>query len=247
MAPQGKDASNSAPLKDQYRFCAARFYAKQQYGICSARCNRKFHCKCWNIGLEIYNIFMKSGTSTFNCTDCTRRHNVSPNPDNDTAVAHIDNSASTSFAASTAEQESPYVSAGLLRVIDNMASKLDVVTAELKCLRAEYRSLPSEVLQLRKTVLDRIIGSPSPPQPYATVTASTSRPSPVAPSPIFVSPALEHQRSLPASRPNSVNPVERGPAPSATGFHAGDELDGRRLHYGQASTSRKGFYWYRKD
>lgn len=122
MAAAKNNASCSAPLKDVCGLCAARFYSKQQYLAYSASCDRRFHCKCLDVGLEEYSEFMETGTSTFKCFGCTRRCSLSPNSAGDSASTDND-ILNAPEGESAAAQERLFILASSMYVIDNMAKQ----------------------------------------------------------------------------------------------------------------------------
>lgn len=110
---------------------------------------QKFHCKCIDVGLE------ETGTSTFKCSDSTRRRSVSLNAAGDSATTAND-ILNAPKCESAAAQERLCISSSFVHVIDDMKSTHEILTAEIKCLRAETHSVRFEVPQLRKNVLNRI-------------------------------------------------------------------------------------------
>ncbi|KAM7308621.1 uncharacterized protein ISCGN_012255 [Ixodes scapularis] len=167
----GKDVSACAPQKDVCGSCEARFYAKQQFLVCSAGCNRRFHCKCLNVTHEEYNFYMKSGTSAFKCSGCTRRSSASPRNDAAAGIGGVVPAPVAFVEPSNVTLDDGSVPPALLRLIESLSSKLDIVTAELKCLRADNNSLRSEVLHLRKSVHERMPLPSSSSTMYASVAA----------------------------------------------------------------------------
>lgn len=151
---------------------------------------------------------MKSGTSTFKCTGCTRRHSKSPKDQVDQPDKPNDNLTDASTGEPAAAQDDLYVPAGLLRVIDSMTRKMDILTAEFKCLRAENQHLRSEVQQLRKNVVDRLPIPSSPPQLYATTATPTSRVASAASKASFAPPALAHPNNWPSLPRSNLTPLE---------------------------------------
>ncbi|KAM7284035.1 uncharacterized protein ISCGN_001138 [Ixodes scapularis] len=172
VLPQdGKDVSACAPQKDVCGSCEARFYAKQQFLVCSAGCNRRFHCKCLNVTHEEYNFYMKSGTSAFKCSGCTRRSSASTRNDAAAGIGGVVPAPVAFVEPSNVTLDDGSVPPALLRLIESLSSKLDIVTAELKCLRADNNSLRSEVLHLRKSVHERMPLPSSSSTMYASVAA----------------------------------------------------------------------------
>lgn len=227
MAPTGKDVSDNAPPKEVCGACAVRFYGKQQFLICSAGCNRRFHCKCLNLGQEEYNVYMASGKSAFKCTGCTRRGSLSPT--NSGTSAPTGNATTPSATLDEPEFTAPEgnsVPAGLLRVIESMSTRLDVLKAEVMCLRAENSSLRSEVQQLRKNVLERMPLPSSSPPLYASVAAhssvaSTSGSTPAAPISTLGPPSMRVPFNAVPRRPaGNTNPEIL----SGNGAHAASEI-----------------------
>ncbi|KAM7281579.1 hypothetical protein ISCGN_005747, partial [Ixodes scapularis] len=72
------------------------------------------------------------------------------------------------------ELDEDFVPSGLLHLVGSLSNKLDVLTAEVKCLRADNRSLRSEILQLRKTVMEKMPLPSVPPTSYGTVAAQST-------------------------------------------------------------------------
>ncbi|KAG0435274.1 hypothetical protein HPB47_018584 [Ixodes persulcatus] len=167
----GKDVSACAPQKDVCGSCEARFYAKQQFLVCSAGCNRRFHCKCLNVTHEEYNFYMKSGTSAFKCSGCTRRSSASPRNDAAAGIGGVVPAPVAFVEPPNVTLDDGSVPPALLRLIESLSSKLDIVTAEVKCLRADNNSLRSEVLHLRKSVHERMPLPSSSSTMYASVAA----------------------------------------------------------------------------
>lgn len=171
MTQDGKDVSACAPQKDVCGSCEARFYAKQQFLVCSAGCNRRFYCKCLSVTHEEYNFYMKSGTSAFKCSGCTRRSSASPRNDAAAGIGGVVPAPVAFVEPSNVTLDDGSVPPALLRLIESLSSKLDIVTAELKCLRADNNSLRSEVLHLRKSVHERMPLPSSSSTMYASVVA----------------------------------------------------------------------------
>lgn len=222
MMPPKDDVSSGALPKDVCGSCAARFYSKQQFLVCSAGCSRKFHCKCLNVGLVEYNTYMETGTSTFKCSGCTRRCSLSPKAARASTSVNNENLNVMDGESASAQESLPFP-ASFMRVLETLSGKLDILTAEFQCLRAENRSLRSEVLQLRKNVLDRIPLIPSSRPLYATVTGlPPATPTPVPNSPprsAWLPQNVQHQPSSTlrqekhpgqtTSHPDEVSAVER--------------------------------------
>lgn len=116
---------------------------------------------------------METGSSTFQYTNCARRHSLSPKPACASASA-IDDSVNALNGESPEAQARLLIPAKIARVLETLTSKLAIMRAEFKCLRAENRSLRSGVLQLWKTVLNRIPLKPSPTHSVANVIAQSS-------------------------------------------------------------------------
>ncbi|KAM7312950.1 uncharacterized protein ISCGN_009854 [Ixodes scapularis] len=222
MMPPKDDVSSGALPKGVCGSCAARFYSKQQFFVCSAGCSRKFHCKCLNVGLVEYNTYMETGTTTFMCSGCTRRCSLSPKAARASTSVNNENLNDMDGESASAQESQPFP-ASFMRVLETLSGKLDILTAEFQCLRAENRSLRSEVLQLRKNVLDRIPLIPSSRPLYATVTGlPPATPTPVPNSPprsAWLPQNVQHQPSSTlrqekhpgqtTSHPDEVSAVER--------------------------------------
>lgn len=237
MALTGNDVSDSAPPKGVCGACAVRFYGKQQFLICSAGCNRRFHCKCINVGQEEYNVYMASGKSTFKCTGCTRRRSLSPtnagtsSPSGDvnTTDATLDEDALTALAGN-------FPPPGLVRVIESLSSKLDVLKAEIMCLRADNNSLRSVVQQLRKNVMERMPLPSSSPPLYASVTAHSSVVSSVA-----SSSRSTRDAPIPSSGPPSTREAFDASPRRPAGTTNPEILSGNGAHAATEITDDDGF------
>lgn len=115
--------------------CSIRFYTKQQLLRCSGSCNRRFHCKCIDVGQDEYDLLMQSGRSTYKCSDCIRRRGSSS-----TVLLNHDDDGRDEESASETEESTHDAAAGseavterdFVRLLSKISSKLDVLTAEVK-------------------------------------------------------------------------------------------------------------------
>ncbi|KAM7293284.1 uncharacterized protein ISCGN_026414 [Ixodes scapularis] len=178
---------------------------------------------CLNVGLDEYNEYMKTGTSTFECSGCTRRHSLSPKVTGAKASTANDDFIDPE-GESAAAQESPVIHAGVVQLIENLTNKVEILAVEFKCPRVKNRGLRSEALQLRETVLDRIpLTSPSQPR-YASIAAGT----PATHTPgLHAPPASARLPLILQPRPSSTVAHENQPgrSSSSSGTVSADEND----------------------
>lgn len=157
--------------------CSEPFVGKQQFIICSGGCKRKFHCGCIKVGLEEYNILMAIGKSTYKCNDRTRRHRCAgddkPNHGEETTDASNSDTDCESVRDTDNGPTHTYESESALQ---RMNAKLDVLTAKVKCLRADNHYLSSEVAELRKQLSQRVFDSKQPSQTYSTAASARRNP-----------------------------------------------------------------------
>lgn len=164
---------------------------------------------------------MESGKSTFKCSDCTRRSCRSPS--NTSATSSETVLASGPLDKPASELDEDFVPSGLLRLIGSLSNKLDVLMAEVKCLRADNSSLRSQITQLRNNVMERTPLPSVPPTSYATVAAQSTVASILASTSASL-PSSRNRPSNPAARltPASVNPELR----SGNAAHGSADVDG---------------------
>ncbi|CAN8012169.1 unnamed protein product [Ixodes pacificus] len=152
--------------------CSVRFYAKQQFLACSGPCNRRYHFKCIGVGQAEYEVLMQSGLNAYKCTECTRRRRTSSNDNPDTDDDRHDRANVSRLSApseSAANESAPWETADLVRLLHNMSTQLEVLTAEVKSLKSENNFLRSEIGLLNKTVLERL---PLAARPHASFAAA---------------------------------------------------------------------------
>lgn len=173
--------------KDVCGKCSAQFFGRQQFIVCSGPCDRRFHCKCLDIQAEEYDVLMKSGKSCFKCRDCTKRRNPSSTVliDNDDGAGATPISAGSKLNIGTGDCDGTAqvgVSTEILALLTELTSRLDVLTAEVRLLRANNSALTTEVAQLREAVVNQTVadatkdaqslGSPSAVSSYAEAVTS---------------------------------------------------------------------------
>nr|XP_054924500.1 uncharacterized protein LOC129383761 [Dermacentor andersoni] len=54
--------------------CSQPLFCRQQFIPCCGPCGRRFHRKCLGIFDEEYELYMSTGSSTYKCSQCTRRN-----------------------------------------------------------------------------------------------------------------------------------------------------------------------------
>ncbi|KAG0428647.1 hypothetical protein HPB47_024371 [Ixodes persulcatus] len=131
---------------------------------------------------------MKSGKSCFKCRDCTKRRNPSSTVliDNDDGAGATPISAGSKLNIGTGDCDGTAqvgVSTEILALLTELTFRLDVLTAEVRLLRANNSALTTEVAQLREAVVNQTVadatkdaqslGSPSAVSSYAEAVTST--------------------------------------------------------------------------
>ncbi|KAG0421222.1 hypothetical protein HPB47_002877 [Ixodes persulcatus] len=131
---------------------------------------------------------MKSGKSCFKCRDCTKRRNPSSTVliDNDDGAGATPISAGSKLNIGTGDCDGTAqvgVSTEILALLTELTSRLDVLTAEVRLIRANNSALTTEVAQLREEVVNKTVadatkdaqslGSPSAVSSYAEAVTST--------------------------------------------------------------------------
>lgn len=121
-------------------------------------------------------MLMSSGSSAYKCSVCTRRNRAAS--DDTTTQAVPDGSDSESeddlSPGNTIVGEPLVIPRALESILDKIVVKWDVLTAEVKCLRAENNSLCSLVSILQKQLLERVPQASVQLRNYATATSSLS-------------------------------------------------------------------------
>lgn len=130
---------------------------------------------------------MKSGKSCFKCRDCTKRRNPSSTVliDNDDGAGATPISAGIKLNIGTEDCDGTAhegVTTEILALLTELTSRLDVLTAEVRLLRANNSVLTTEVAQLREAVVNQTVadatkdaqslGSPSAVSSYAEAATS---------------------------------------------------------------------------
>lgn len=145
--------------------CSAQFFGRQQFLHC-ALCARRFHCKCLDIKAEENDIFMQSGKSSYKCRDCSRR----TDPSTTRLIGAKSDGGATPTAGYTesdiderdnSEAVLSGASSEIVSLLVRLSSRLEILTAEVKLLRADNTALRVEVSQLRQAVLNETIAAAS--------------------------------------------------------------------------------------
>lgn len=179
---------------------------------------------------------MQSGKSAYKCAKCTRRHRTSSNDKHDTEDDEVEHG--PQFRASSesgASGSAPWEPSNFARLLLNMSAKLDVLTVEVKCLKAENTFLRSEIGVLNKRVLERL---PLAAHPQASFAAAVLSPGPTAGWPPLSSGAV-HRTTLDVSAaPGPINSSTRGVVPAVSAKGHGSRHDDRQA---AAATDDDGF------
>ncbi|CAN8028792.1 unnamed protein product [Ixodes persulcatus] len=160
-------------LRDVCGSCSARICDKQNFLACASDCKRRFHCDCVNVGPGEYEVLMQSGKSAFKCNNITRRNRTSSKDgyDSDTFSEDAEEVVSATKTGITGEGSIQRV---VERCMNTIAIKMEVLTAEVKCLRDENKDLRTEVFDLKRKLLERLT-TPLPPRAqYSSVTAESN-------------------------------------------------------------------------
>ncbi|CAN7976648.1 unnamed protein product [Ixodes persulcatus] len=199
-------------LRDVCGSCSARICDKQNFLACVGGCKRRFHCECVNVGPGEYEVIMQSGKSAYKCNNCTRRHRTSSKDGNDSDTFSEDPEEVVSATKTSITGEGS-LQRVVERCMNTIAIKMEVLTAEVKCLREENKDLRSEVFDLKRKLLERLTTPVPPRAQYSTVTAESN--AVVLPRQSSSSFAAAPKRVLPAANAHQINSDGRDSAQAA--------------------------------
>ncbi|KAG0438382.1 hypothetical protein HPB47_017037 [Ixodes persulcatus] len=143
-------------------------------------------------------MFMEAGVSAYKCTSCIRRSPQTTDIEEVNVMTNVE-----AETANTSTVSGELLPSEAVLMFTNILNKLDLLVTEVKCLRADFESLRSELSQIRKCLPSMKKTPTVPPTNHAAVASSHSSAFP----PVMSAPGtLGHPSS---SAPSASNFSER--------------------------------------
>nr|CAD7446311.1 unnamed protein product [Timema bartmani] len=227
---------NMPGSEDNCAKCSRAFFGRQRFIWCSGPCKARFHLDCLKINDAEYEIFMKSGVSTFKCDPCIKKAKASFGdatltksisapalPEWPMKPPQVKKTFEELIKAPSADREA--VTIQLLNSLINMVYDLSTQVKDLSSDNAVLKSQISELLAFRTPVCLVSVGT------QCSLSSQSSIPSESSPSTSLLSkspksPKLTFSQALTSNNKSSgvdSKSVVKSPAGSQSASASADD------------------------